>query len=141
MASLSIPFRVARPNTAVGSSVRVLAVVSAGFLLARWAMNPVSGIFPTLTSHLQIDGTPAGWLMNAYFVVLVSLVLIAGRAGDAFGHGRVFRTGCLVFGLGSLIAALSSDFNLLLGARAVQGLGSAMLFGTSLAIIATVFSG
>ncbi|HET6315868.1 MAG TPA: MFS transporter, partial [Chloroflexota bacterium] len=141
MASLSIPFRVAREGAAVSSPARVLAVVSSGYLLASWAMNPVSAILPTIASDLSIDVTRAGWLMNAYFVFLVSLVLIAGRLGDAFGHGRVFRLGCLVFGVGSLVAALSTDFNLLIGARAIQGVGSAMLFGTSLALIATVYGG
>lgn len=121
--------------------MRVLAVVSSGYLLASWAMNPVSSILPTITADLAIDVTRAGWLMNAYFVFLVSLVLIAGRLGDAFGHGNVFRLGCLVFGLGSLVAAVSPGFEALIAARAIQGLGSAMLFGTSLAIIATVFSG
>ena len=60
----------------------------------------------------------------------MSFVLIAGKIGDAFGHGTVFRTGCIVFTLGSAVAALSNDFSLLLLARGIQGLGSAMLFGT-----------
>jgi len=141
VASLSIPLRSVRRNAAVGSPARVLAIVSSGYLLASWAMNPVSSILPTVSSDLQIDVTRAGWLMNAYFVLLVSCVLIAGRLGDAFGHGHIFRLGCMVFGAGALLAALTADFNLLLVARAVQGLGSAMLFGTSLAIIATVYSG
>jgi DHA2 family multidrug resistance protein-like MFS transporter len=104
-------------------------------------MNPVSAILPTITADLAIDVTRAGWVMNAYFVLLVGGVLIAGRLGDAFGHGSVFRTGCLVFAAGSAIAALPAGFDLLIVARAVQGLGSAMLFGTSLAIIATVYAG
>jgi MFS family permease len=123
------------------SPTRVLAVVSGGYLLASWAMNPVSAILPTITSDLGIDVTRAGWLMNAYFVLLVSWVLIAGRLGDAFGHGSVFRAGCVVFTLGSLLAAVSTDFALLLAARGIQGLGSAMLFGTSLALIAIVYNG
>lgn len=104
-------------------------------------MNPVSSILPTITSYLGVDVTRAGWIMNAYFVLLVGGVLIAGRLGDAFGHGRLFRAGCLVFATGSLLAALTRDFNLLIVARAVQGLGSALIFGTSLAIIATVYAG
>src|ERR1700736_4884330 len=91
---------------------KILAVVACGYLLASWAMNPVSSILPTITRDLSIDVTRAGWIMNAYFVLLVGGVLIAGRLGDAFGHGRVFRTGCLVFAAGSLIAVLSVDFNL-----------------------------
>jgi DHA2 family multidrug resistance protein-like MFS transporter len=123
------------------SARRVLAVVACGYLLASWAMNPVSAILPTITSSLGIDVTRAGWIMNAYFVLLVGGVLSAGRLGDAFGHGRLFRTGCLVFAAGSLLAALAGDFSILIVARAVQGLGSAMIFGTSLAIVATVFPG
>src|ERR1700716_1749169 len=120
------------------SARRVLAIVACGYLLASWAMNPVSSVLPTITRDLGVDVTRAGWVMNAYFVLLVGGVLIAGRLGDAFGHGTVFRTGAVVFGAGSVLAALSPDFNVLIAARGIQGLGSAMLFGTSLAIIATI---
>src|SRR5438132_8498995 len=99
-------------------------------------MNPVSSILPTITSSLGIDVTRAGWVMNAYFVLLVGGVLIAGKLGDAFGHGKLFRAGCLVFGFGALIAVLPANFEVLVAARAVQGLGSAMIFGTSLALVA-----
>src|SRR5690242_3267559 len=104
-------------------------------------MNPVSAILPTITSALDIDVTRAGWIMNAYFVLLVGGVLIAGRLGDAFGHGVLFRAGCFVFAAGALLAAVSNDFTLLIAARAVQGVGSAMIFGTSLALVATAFTG
>jgi MFS transporter, DHA2 family, methylenomycin A resistance protein len=127
---------------ATASARRVLLVVAFGYLLASWAMNPVSSILPTVTSDLGIDVTRAGWVMNAYFVLLVGGVLIAGRLGDAFGHGTLFRAGCFVFATGALGAALSSDnFAVLIGARAVQGLGSAMIFGTSLALVASSFAG
>ena len=127
-----------------GSKTRaapVLAIVAVGYLMANWAMNPVSSILPTITSDLAIDVTRAGWIMNAYFLLLVGGVLIAGRLGDAFGHGTLFRAGCLIFALGSLLAAIPLDFTALVVARAVQGIGSALLFGTSLAIIATVYAG
>jgi DHA2 family multidrug resistance protein-like MFS transporter len=123
------------------SAWRVLAVVACGYMLANWAMNPVSSVLPTITRDLGVDVTRAGWVMNAYFLLLVGGVLIAGRLGDAFGHGAVFRTGCLVFGVGSAIAAVPADFSLLISGRAVQGLGSAMIFGTSLAIVATAHAG
>jgi DHA2 family multidrug resistance protein-like MFS transporter len=122
-------------------SRRVLAIVAGGYLLASWAMNPVSSILPTITSNLGVDVTRAGWVMNAYFVLLVGGVLVAGRLGDAFGHGRLFRAGCLVFAAGSLLAAVPADFSVLIVARTIQGLGSALIFGTSLAIIATVYAG
>src|ERR1700694_1630678 len=120
---------------------KILAIVACGYLLASWAMNPVSSILPTITTNLGVDVTRAGWIMNAYFVLLVGGVLIAGRLGDAFGHGRLFRAGCLVFAIGSMLAAVPADFTVLIAARAIQGLGSALIFGTSLAIIATVYAG
>lgn len=120
---------------------RVLAVVAAGNLLANWAMNPVSAVLPTITADLGLDVTGAAWLMNAYFVLLVGSVLTAGKMGDAFGHGLVFRLGCLSFAVGSLLAMLPGGFPSLLFARGVQGLGSAMIFGTSLALVATAFPG
>jgi DHA2 family multidrug resistance protein-like MFS transporter len=119
----------------------VLLIVALGYLLASWAMNPVSSILPTITTELDVDVTRAGWVMNAYFVLLVGGVLIAGRLGDAFGHGKLFRAGCLVFAAGALLATFSNDFSLLIAARAVQGLGSAMIFGTSLALVATAYAG
>ena len=66
--SLSIPFRRARGEAVAVPAWRVLAVVSFGYLLASWAMNPVSAILPTITADLDIDVARAGWLMNAYFV-------------------------------------------------------------------------
>ena len=64
---------------ATPSARRVLLVVAFGYLLASWAMNPVSAILPTITTSLGIDVARAGWVMNAYFVLLVGGVLIAGR--------------------------------------------------------------
>lgn len=137
MVSVAVP----RRTFADAAAARVLVVVASGYLLASWAMNPVSSILPTISTDLDVDVTRAGWVMNAYFVLLVGCVLIAGRMGDALGHGRLFQLGCLVFAAGCGLAALPGGFALLIAARAVQGFGSALLFGTSLALIASVFSG
>lgn len=61
-------------------------MVALGYLLAGWGMNPVSSILPTITQGLNIDVQRAGWLMNAFFAVLVSSVLTAGKLGDASGN-------------------------------------------------------
>ncbi len=123
------------------SAARVLIVACLGYLLASWAMNPVSSILPTITEDLQLDATRTGWIMNAYFVLLVGWVLIAGRLGDAFGHGAVFRAGCLAFAVGSVLAFASGGLELLVVGRAIQGFGSAMVFGTTLAIVAATYPG
>src|SRR5947207_7751954 len=112
-----------------------LATVSLGYLLVSWGMAPVSSILPTISADLQIDVTAAGWIMNSYFLLLVGAILVTGRLGDLIGHRRVFATGVAVFGVAGVAAGLANSYELLIVARAVQGLGSAMVFGTSLAIV------
>jgi MFS family permease len=104
--------------------------------MASWAMGPVAAILPTITSDLEISVTAAGWIMSAYFLMLVGTVLMMGRLGDIFGQGRVFGLGVGLFTTAQLACGLSNGFVPLLLARGAQGIGSAMIFGTSLAIIA-----
>src|SRR6476620_379632 len=112
------------------------ATVSIGYLLVSWGMAPVSSILPTISADLGIDVSAAGWIMNAYFLLLVGAVLVTGRIGDVVGHRYVFATGVAIFALAGVAAGLTATFEALLIARSIQGIGSAMVFGTSLAIVA-----
>ena len=112
-----------------------LATVSLGYLLVSWGMGPVSSILPTISADLQVDVTAAGWIMNSYFLLLVGAILITGRIGDLIGHRRVFTGGVAVFGIAGVAAGLARSYEPLIIARAVQGIGSAMVFGSSLAIV------
>lgn len=118
-----------------------LLTVCLGYFMASLAMNPVTSILPTITQDLGVSVTGASWIMTAYFLMLVGLVLVMGRLGDVYGHGRVFTLGIALFTLGQLLCGLVPSFLTLLAARGVQGIGSAMIFGTSLAIIASAIPG
>src|SRR5688500_19246996 len=61
-------------------------------LFRSWGMNPVSAILPTISADLRIDVSAAGWVMNAYFLLLVGAVLVVGRLGDIVGHRYIFRS-------------------------------------------------
>ena len=87
------------------------------------------------------SGASIGWLINAYLLPLGALVLLGGAAGDRYGRKRMFLGGMAVFTLASLACALAPGFAWLLAARAVQGLGAALLMPASLAIIGAAFSG
>ncbi len=126
----------AEPMAAPKVGWATLATVSLGYLLVSWGMAPISAILPTISADLGVDVTAAGWIMNSYFLLLVGTILIAGRIGDLFGHRRVFAAGVLIFGLASIAAGLANRFEPLVVARAIQGLGGAMVFGTSLALVA-----
>jgi MFS family permease len=112
-----------------------LATVSLGYMLVSWGMNPVSAILPTISADLRIDVSAAGWVMNAYFLLLVGAVLVVGRIGDVVGHRYVFSAGVAIFGLAGVAAGLSGSYEGLVITRAVQGIGAAMVFGTSLALV------
>ena len=126
------------PQATAGMTPRgwvALATVSLGYLLVSWGMAPISAILPTISAELQIDVTAAGWVMNSYFLLLVGVILVTGRVGDLIGHRRVFACGIAIFGIASVAAGLASRLEPLVVARSIQGLGSAMVFGTSLALV------
>jgi predicted MFS family arabinose efflux permease len=115
----------------------VLLTVCLGYFTASSAMAPTASILPSISAGLDLSVQEAGWVMSAYFLTLVGMVLVMGRLGDLMGQARVFGLGALVFTFGELLCGLSPSFAVLLVGRGTQGVGSAMIFGTSLAVIAS----
>jgi len=94
---------------------------------------------PVLQRDLGASFQALQWTVNAYSLTLGGLLLLGGAAGDRFGRRRVFAIGLALFGLASLGCALASDGWLLVLARALQGIGGALLVPGSLAIISETF--
>jgi EmrB/QacA subfamily drug resistance transporter len=90
----------------------------------------------------DLGGGLAGqqWVVNAYLLVLGSLILVGGRLGDIFGERRVFSLGVAGFGATSLLCALAPSIEVLVGARALQGLFGALLTPSALAVIVATFA-
>jgi EmrB/QacA subfamily drug resistance transporter len=90
----------------------------------------------------DLGGGLAGqqWVVNAYLLTLGSLILIGGSLGDIYGERRIFAIGVGAFGLASLLCAFAPTIELLVAARALQGMTSAFLTPASLAVIATTFT-
>ncbi|MFF8812517.1 MFS transporter [Streptomyces pactum] len=86
--------------------------------------------------------TPAGlsWVVNAYLIAFGSLLLLAGRLGDLVGRKRLFVAGTAVFTLASLLAGVATGPGMLLAARLLQGVGSALASAVSLGILFTLFT-
>jgi MFS family permease len=137
----------ATPNPSSATRWRALGAVGLGYMLVSWALGPISSILPTLAAELSSGRdssqalVAAGWVMNGYFLILVSSVLIVGRLGDLLGHQRLFVAGIAIYGAGALASALSPDLVMLVAARGLQGLGAAMVYGTSLALVAELLPG
>jgi EmrB/QacA subfamily drug resistance transporter len=92
------------------------------------------------------DGLDAGlagqqWVVEAYMLTLVSLLLVGGSLGDQFGRRRMFVFGLIAFGATSILCAVSPSVEFLIAARALQGIAGALLVPGSLAIVAATFEG
>src|SRR3954463_15162725 len=92
------------------------------------------------------DGLDAGlagqqWVVEAYMLTLVSLLLVGGSLGDQFGRRRMFVYGLIAFGATSLLCAVAPTVEFLIAARALQGVAGALLVPGSLAIVAATFEG
>jgi EmrB/QacA subfamily drug resistance transporter len=94
---------------------------------------------PSIQADLGVSAANLPWVINAYVLVFGALLLFGGRVGDLFGRRRVLRIGLAVFVAASLLGGLAPDASLLVGARALQGLGAALAAPNALALIATTF--
>ena len=94
---------------------------------------------PAIQADLEATGIELLWIINAYLLLVASLMLVGGSLGDHFGRKRVFQTGIMVFTGASAVCGLAPGTGVLIAARAVQGIGGALMIPGSLAIIAALF--
>jgi len=100
----------------------------------------VNVALPVLQSKLGASVAETQWVVEAYSLFLSALILVGGAAGDRYGRRRVFTIGVTIFGLASVACGMSTSVGPLVVARAVQGLGAALLVPGSLALISASFS-
>jgi EmrB/QacA subfamily drug resistance transporter len=100
----------------------------------------VNVALPHIQADLNFSADSLQWVINAYTLLFGGFLLLGGRMSDLLGPRRVFIAGLLLFGLTSLVAGLSNSPEFLIGARAVQGLGGALLSPAALAILTVTFA-
>jgi EmrB/QacA subfamily drug resistance transporter len=101
----------------------------------------VNVALPSLRDDLDATLADQQWVVEAYLLLLASLVLVGGALGDLYGRRRIFAIGVGGFGAASLVCAAARSIEVLIAARALQGAFGALLVPSSLAIITAVFSG
>jgi EmrB/QacA subfamily drug resistance transporter len=94
---------------------------------------------PSIGRDLQIDQEQLSWIVNAYTLTFGGFLLLGGRLADLLGRRRVFIAGIVLFGLASLAGGLATSDEWLIAARAVQGLGAAIVSPAALSIVTTTF--
>lgn len=101
----------------------------------------VNVALPSISDNLDAGLAGQQWVVEAYMLTMVSLLLVGGSLGDQFGRRRMFVAGLVAFGATSALCAISSSVEFLVGARALQGIAGALLVPGSLAIVAATFEG
>ena len=117
----------------------VLLVVSLGFFMTLLDLTIVNIAIPNMITKLHASLDDVLWVINAYALVLAVLVITAGRLGDLIGPRIMFMSGIAVFTAASAACGLAPSPGWLIGFRAVQGLGAAMLMPQTLTIITNTF--
>lgn len=116
-----------------------LAVASMGIFLAVLSGSLVSVALPTIGRTLHSSATGLEWTIDAYILVYASLMIAGGVIGDRWGRRNAFALGFVIFAIGSLAAGLAPTSGLLIAARALQGIGPALLTPASVNIVRWLF--
>ena len=118
-----------------------LAAVCTGTFMLLLDITVVNVALPDIQRSLGSSFADLQWVVDAYALTLAAFLLTAGVIGDIFGRRRLFAIGLAIFSASSLVCGLSTTPLMLNLARGVQGVGGAIMFATSLALIAQAFSG
>src|SRR4051794_41573493 len=111
-----------------------------GDLMIVVDMTIVNVALPSIRTDLGFSETSLVWVVNAYVLVYGGFMLLAGRLGDLFGHRRLFLLGVALFTVASLVCGLAQSQHFLVAARAVQGIGGAIVSAVALSLIMTLFT-
>src|SRR6266536_2379959 len=126
--------------TITDSRTRWLAlyVLCLGSLMIVLDVTIVNVALPSIRADLGFSETSLAWVVNAYVLTFGGFMLLGGRLGDLFGHRRLFLIGIALFTAASLTCGLAGSQSFLVAARAVQGLGGAVVSAVALSLIMTL---
>ncbi|MFB7553195.1 MFS transporter [Streptomyces sp. NPDC056154] len=135
----SAPAAVRSCGTPVHATV-ILAIICVSYFMVILDNSIVFTGLPQIRSDMGFSETGLSWITNAYVLVFGGLLLLGARAGDLFGHRRVFLFSLVVFSLTSLLVGAAQTQWWLIGARALQGIGAAVLAPSALSLLTRSFA-
>src|SRR5258708_17037444 len=118
---------------------RALAVVCVAFFMTVLDSTIVTVALPSIKNALHVSDNSLQWVLIAYTITFGGFLLLGGRVADLFGRRRLFMIGVTIFSSASLVCGLANTIGVLIAARAVQGVGAAILSPAVLSIITTTF--
>ncbi|PZS11177.1 MAG: MFS transporter [Solirubrobacterales bacterium] len=128
-----------REHISRGRRLLILGICCMSLLIVGLDTTIVNVALPSIHNSLHASLSGLQWTIDAYTLVLASLLMLGGSTADRVGRRRVFQIGLVVFSLGSLLCALAPSLELLVAARVLQAIGGSMLNPVALSIIRNVF--
>lgn len=122
-------------HTSPASALQALAATSIGYVIVQLDISVANVALPHIAEQLQASTADLQWVIDAYSLVFASLLLTAGSCADRFGCRRVYAAGLLLFCLASAACGMATSAAALITFRALQGLGGALIFPASLALL------
>jgi EmrB/QacA subfamily drug resistance transporter len=123
------------------SPAAILTIILVSYFMILLDNSVIFTGLPSIRADLELSPTALSWVQDAYVLVFGGLLLLGARAGDIVGRRRLFVTGLIVFGAASLLIGLAPAGWWMIAARALQGIGAAIVAPTSLALITAYFEG
>jgi EmrB/QacA subfamily drug resistance transporter len=117
-----------------------LLVLCLGDLMIVLDVTIVGVALPSIREDLGFSEESLAWVVNAYLITFGGFLLLGGRFGDLFGHRRLFLLGITLFTLASAACGFATSQEMLVGARAVQGIGGAVVSAVALSLMMTLFT-
>ena len=117
----------------------ILLVACLASFLVPYTGSSITVALPAIAAQFNTDAVTLGWITSAYIVSAALFIVPFGRLADILGRKKIFVLGVLIFTVASLASALAPSAAILIAARFIQGIGGAMLFATSVAMVTQVY--
>jgi EmrB/QacA subfamily drug resistance transporter len=117
----------------------VLLVATIASFIFPFTGSAVNIALPSIGKELSLDAVMLGWIATAYLLSSATFLVPFGRIADIYGRKKIFTCGMVIYTLSSFLAGMASSANMLIPCRVFQGIGGAMLAGTAVALLTTVF--
>src|SRR5829696_1533361 len=127
------------PTTVQQNRWRILAVLSLSLVIIGLDNTVMNVALPSIQEELDVSASPLQWIVDGYMLAFAGLLLAAGNLGDRHGRKRALQTGLIVYGVASVDGAFAATGGQLIAARAVMGIGGALIMPATLSIIMDVF--
>ena len=129
--------KTSKEQARVERSALIVATVTS--FMGPFMLSSVNIALPAMEKDLQLNTVQLSWIATSYLLAMAVVLVPAGKLADIFGRKKLFAQGLFIYTIGSMVAVFANAFFVLIGARIIQGVGSALFVTTGMAILTSIF--